>query len=220
MVSARAKVLGEGHFVPLARTIEDLSARYCSAGFIVEAGAGVGYYISRVLDCFPESWGLAIDLSKFAARRAAKANDRLNTVVADIWEELPLKDQSVDLALNVFAPRPARELSRTLRAGGMLIVAIPTKQHLGELRRALKLIDIDPDKQARVADRLNPFFKCLGRRICEWEMKLSQQAIESLVRMGPAARHINTATLAREMAALPANVSVSGSVEVYVYVRA
>ena len=185
----------------------------------MEAGAGTGYYIARVLDGLPKSLGLAIDLSKYAARRAAKAHGRLDAIVVDIWEGMPLKDHSIDLALNVFAPRPARELFRTLHHNGKLIVAIPAYQHIAELRDPLGLLEVDRNKEERVARALDPFFTQVERRFCSWNMKLNHRQIAYLVGMGPSVRHIDPATLAGRIEKLPPTLSVTGAVEVRVYVR-
>jgi AraC-like DNA-binding protein len=87
----------------------------------MEAGAGVGYYVAQVLEALPLSIGLALDLSKYAVRRAARAHARLDAVVTDLRERLPVRSGVVDVALNVFAPRPASELFRTLNRDGRLI---------------------------------------------------------------------------------------------------
>ena len=128
------------------------------ARFVMEAGAGVGYYIAHVLEALPLSLGLALDLSKFAARRAARAHVRLDAVVTDIRESLPVKSESVDLALNVFAPRPASELFRILNSEGRLIVAFPAQHHMQELRRSIEMLDIDVSKELRISRALDPFF--------------------------------------------------------------
>jgi 23S rRNA (guanine745-N1)-methyltransferase len=219
MVFARAAFLGADHYLPVANVLVELSKGYAAgARLVMEAGAGTAYYIARVLDGLPRSLGLAIDLSKYAARRAAKAHGRLNVAVADVWEGLPLKDRSIDLALNVFAPRPADELFRTLQQSGKLIVAIPTYQHLADLRDSLSLLEVDRNKELRVARALDPFFIQLERRFCRWNMELNHQQIAYLVGMGPSARHINQATLAGRVAMLPPSVSVTGEVEIRVYV--
>jgi 23S rRNA (guanine745-N1)-methyltransferase len=220
MVGARAEFLGAGHYLPLANVLVELSKDHAAgARLIIEAGAGTGYYIASVLDVLPKSLGLAIDLSKYAVRRAAKAHGRLNAAVADIWEGLPLKDHSIDLALNVFAPRPAHELFRTLHRNGKLIIAIPTDQHMAELRDSLGLLEVDRNKEVRVARALDPFFTPLERRFCRWNMKLNHQQIAYLVGMGPSARHDNKATLAGRIEMLPPTVSVTGAVQVRVYTR-
>ena len=220
MVAARAEFLGAGHYLPLANALTELSQGHAAgARLVTEAGAGTGYYIARVLDDLPESLGLAIDLSKYAARRAAKAHDRLNAAVADIWEGLPLKDQCIDLALNIFAPRPAHELFRTLRRDGKLIVAIPAYRHMAELRDSLGLLEVDPKKEQRVARALDPFFTHLERRFCRWDMELNHRQILNLAGMGPSTRHIDPSTLAVRIAMLPSTVPVTGAVDVHVYAR-
>jgi 23S rRNA (guanine745-N1)-methyltransferase len=220
MVAARAAFLGAGHYLPLANVLVGLSKDHAAgARLVMEAGAGTGYYIARVLDGLPKSLGLAIDLSKYAARRAAKAHARLNVAVADIWQGLPLKEHSIDLALNVFAPRPAHELSRTLHHNGKLIIAIPTYQHMADLRDSLSLLEVDRNKELRVARALDPLFIQLEHRFCRWNMELNHQQIAHLAGMGPSARHINPAALAARVAMLPPTVSVTGAVEVRVYGR-
>ena len=220
MVAARAEFLGAGHYLPLANVLVELSKDHAAgARLIIEAGAGTGYYTASVLDALPKSFGLAIDLSKYAVRRAAKAHGRLSAAVADIWDGLPLKDCSIDLALNVFAPRPAHELFRTLDHDGKLIIAIPTYQHMAELHDPLGLLEVDRNKELRVARALDPFFTQLERHVCRWIMKLNHQQIAYLVGMGPSARHDNPATFAGRIEMLPPTVSVTGAVEVRVYVR-
>jgi 23S rRNA (guanine745-N1)-methyltransferase len=220
MVGARAEFLSADHYLPLANALAGLSQDHVAgARFIMEAGAGTGYYIASVLDALPKSLGLAIDLSKYAVRRAAKAHRRLSAVVADIWEGLPLKDHSIDLALNVFAPRPAGELFRTLRRNGKLMIAIPTDQHMAELRYSLGLLEVDRNKKLRLSRALEPFFTQLERRSYRWNMKLNHQQIAYLVEMGPSARHNNPATLAGKIEMLPPIVPVTAAVEVLVYTR-
>jgi 23S rRNA (guanine745-N1)-methyltransferase len=63
--------------------------------------------------------------SVILSRRAARARDRIAAVRGDIWQQIPLTDGSVDLALSVFAPRNGAEPARVLRPGGALVVARP-----------------------------------------------------------------------------------------------
>ena len=90
----------------------------------------------------------------------------------------------MDLALNVFAPRPADTLFRTLQRKGKLIIAIPTNQHMADLRDSLSLLDVDRNKELRVARALDPFFKQLEHRFCRWNMELSHAHIAYLAGMG------------------------------------
>lgn len=220
MVSARQTFLTAGHFVPMAQALEAVVARHAfNPGLVFEAGAGTGYYIARVLDALPLARGLALDLSTNAARRASRAHPRLSAVVADAMDGLPLKDESVDIALSVFAPRPARELARTLRPGGKLVVAMPTQAHLEEVRKSLRLLNVDPEKEARLAASLSPWFQLIEVESVRWSMMLERPMAAALVGMGPSARHIHRDELHAFVDRLPILSQVTGSVHLRVYVR-
>jgi 23S rRNA (guanine745-N1)-methyltransferase len=218
MIGARAEFLGAGHYAPLGDALAELSVKYsCGSGLVMEAGAGTGYYIAHALDGLPEAYGLAIDLSKYAARRAAKAHPRLDAVVADVREPLPLKDGSVGLVLNVFAPRPAAELRRVLATDGSLLVASPSYEHMIEIREPLGLLDVDPKKDVRMAHALDPYFTLRDERRVEWTMRLDRAAVMSLVLMGPSARHVKPDDLVSRMERLSWPVTVTTSVNLRVY---
>src|SRR4051812_16813967 len=77
MVAARAAFLGAGHFAPLAGLVaERAAARAVGEGCVLDAGAGTGHYLAAVLDRLPERPGVALDISKHALRRAARAHPR------------------------------------------------------------------------------------------------------------------------------------------------
>jgi 23S rRNA (guanine745-N1)-methyltransferase len=220
MVSARQSFLMAGHYVPMAQALKAVTVRHAlNPSFVFEAGAGTGYYIARVLDALPLACGLALDLSTSATRRAVRAHPRLSAIVADAMDGLPLKDESVDIALSIFAPRPARELARTLRPDGKLIVAVPTQAHLGEIRKSLRLLKIDPEKEVRLAASLSPWFKQVEVESVRWGMMLQRSVVAALVNMGPSARHIHPAELQELVARLPTQSQVSGSVDLRVYAR-
>jgi 23S rRNA (guanine745-N1)-methyltransferase len=220
MVEARAQFLTAGHFDPLRTTLLELCLRHgARARFIVDVGAGIGFYISQLLHHLPQSLGLAIDLSKYAARRAAKAHKQLDAVVADVWDGIPLKDDSVDILIVSFAPRPTKEFFRVLKGGGILIVAIPTDAHLGELQNSLSLLRVHPGKREKTAEVLSHYFALRDHDSCRWSMHLSRAEVEQVVRMGPSARHIDPTILAENLGRLPAITEVTGSVYISVYMR-
>jgi 23S rRNA (guanine745-N1)-methyltransferase len=213
MVEARARFLAGGHFEPLARALAS-AATEAGPGLVVDVGAGTAWYLARVLDALPERAGLAIDISRFAARRAARAHPRAAAALADARATLPLDDGCAGLALDVFAPRNGGELRRILRHDGLLLVATPAREHLAELRAALGLLDVAPDKERRVADALAPFFERAASQPLRWTMALSHDDVLALAGMGPSARHLDPAALAASLATLPDPVEVTASCRV------
>jgi 23S rRNA (guanine745-N1)-methyltransferase len=222
MVAARDAFLGAGHYAPVAAALAAAAqAANSSTGVdcVVDLGAGTGHYLAAVLDALPEAHGIALDISKFALRRAARAHPRAGAVVCDAWRPLPLRDESAGLVLNVFAPRNGPEIRRVLRPGGTLLVVSPTPRHLGELVGELGLLGVDDRKEQRLAATLGPYLDFAGSSEHSFPMLLDHAAVRTVVGMGPNAWHTDQDVLAARIAALPDPVPVTASVTLSAFAR-
>jgi 23S rRNA (guanine745-N1)-methyltransferase len=161
--------------------------------------------------------GLALDVSKPALRRAARAHPRAGAALCDTWETLPLADGSTALLLNVFAPRNGPEFRRVLRPDGLLLVVTPATGHLAELVERLDLLRVDPAKADRVASSLAGHFDLAGQTSHTHALQLSRREVKTLVGMGPSAWHLDPARLTGRIEALPEPVAVTAAVEVGSY---
>ncbi|WP_449061698.1 putative RNA methyltransferase [Planomonospora algeriensis] len=211
MVAARDAFLGAGHFDPLAEAVADACRTADPGAVVADAGAGTGYYLARVLDRLPGAAGIALDVSKHAVRRAARAHPRLGAVVADVWRPLPVASGAVDVLLNVFAPRNGAEFARVLRPGGVLVVVTPTARHLEPLVERLGLLSVDESKERRTAESLGGRFAAAGRIVHEFPMRLRRADVEAVVGMGPSAWHVDAEAMRREIAELPDTSTVTAS---------
>ncbi|RZU01458.1 23S rRNA m(1)G-748 methyltransferase [Kribbella rubisoli] len=201
MVGARTVFLGTGHYAAI-RDALILASELGEEDLVVEVGAGTGYYLAGVLGLGPRRRGIALDVSKFAARRAAKVDPRIASVVCDAWHELPLVDGSARLMLNVFAPRNAAEMARVLAPDGRLLVVTPNQQHLSELVHVLGMVSVDQDKERRLQESLAGKFDRVSSEVVEETMRLDKTAVEQLVLMTPSARHVNYRELLQQIAVL------------------
>jgi 23S rRNA (guanine745-N1)-methyltransferase len=218
MVAARADFLAAGHYAPVADGIVAALAG-APPGPLVDVGAGTGQHLAAVLDAEPARVGVAIDVSRYAARRAARAHPRAGAVVADAWRALPVRGGAAAGVLDVFAPRNGAETARVLRPGGLLVVVTPADDHLGELVGALGLLTVDVRKEARLAAALEPHLEPAGRDERRWTLRLDRSAALAAVAMGPSARHLTSAELAGRIAAVPDPVEVTAAVDVRTYRR-
>ncbi|WP_353902529.1 putative RNA methyltransferase [Micromonospora harpali] len=184
---------------------------------VVDAGAGTGRHLAAVLAALPDAVGLALDVSKPALRRAARAHPRAAAALADTWRRLPLADGSVAVLLDVFAPRNGAEFRRVLHPAGVLLVVTPAEDHLAELVDALGLLKVDPDKADRVAGSLADHFDQAAESVLRARLELTAPEVATLVGMGPSARHTDPAVLAARIAALPEPVGVTLAVRLGVY---
>ena len=187
-------------------------------GLVVDLAGGTGYYLARVLDALPERLGVCLDLSAPALRRAARAHVRAAAIGADVWQPLPLADGSAALAMSVFGPRNAAEISRVLAPGGALIVATPTADHLRELREPLGMIGIDERKTERLADAYHDYETADVSGV-RYRLSLDHDDVAAVVAMGPSARHIKAADLAARIGALPSPVAVTVDFEIRILKR-
>jgi 23S rRNA (guanine745-N1)-methyltransferase len=205
MVAAREAFLAAGFYEPIADAV--VGAAFVT-GCVVELGAGTGYYLATLLDSQATSNGIALDVSRPALRRAARAHERITAVAADVWDELPLRDGCADLVLNVFAPRNGKEIARVMGAAdGELIVVTPTQRHLAELPLP---VSVDERKEERLLAELSPRLKSIARVGVEYELGLGRDDARNLIAMGPSARHAGDVELPRRL-----TVTVSVTVETF-----
>ncbi|WFE50354.1 putative RNA methyltransferase [Micromonospora sp. WMMD1155] len=184
---------------------------------VVDAGAGTGRYLGAVLAALPDAVGLALDVSKPALRRAARAHPRAAAALADTWQRLPLADTSTAVLLNVFAPRNGPEFHRVLDPAGTLLVVTPDTDHLAELVDALDLLRVDPEKADRVTATLGGHFTEVSSTGHRAELALTRAEAASLVGMGPSAWHTDQVSRTERLAALPEPVRVTVAVRVAAY---
>jgi len=212
-VAARAAVQAAGHFEPLTEVLaeEGHIVGDTDGAIILDIGSGTGHHLAGILHTLPHATGVALDASRAASRRAARKHQRIAAVRGDVWRQIPLRDGSVDLALNVFAPRNGSELARVLAPGGTLIVVTPSPDHLRELA-GLHAVRVDPAKSERVHRRLAPALQPGGVRRLTWTLELTRRDAEAVLRMGPAGQHLRP-NVERRLAELPEPVRVTSAVE-------
>jgi len=190
MVAARARFLGAGHFRPLAERIIELVAPSTDREMrVLEVGAGPAYFLSQVVSAVPGAIGIAVDASRYAARRAARAHPRIGSIVADGLARLPLRAGALSAAVSVLAPRNARELQRVLAPGAPCVVVTPTQRHLRELRGRLSLLQIERGKAGRLIRSFAPWFTLEAWAGVELRLQLGHEGVSDLVAMGPNAFH-------------------------------
>jgi 23S rRNA (guanine745-N1)-methyltransferase len=217
MVAARVEFLAAGLYAPLAEDLARGAAAVTEDGLLVDAGAGTGYYLARVLDAVPGATGLALDVSAVALKRAARAHPRIGAAVWNLWEPWPVASGSAAVVLNVFAPRNGPEFHRVLRPDGALIVASPNAGHLGELAPLVDMLTVDGRKEERLDTTLSEYFRLEGRHDRTREITLLPAQVREVVRMGPSAHHLHREGRLEQLERISEPVLVTTSFTVSVY---
>lgn len=220
MVAARERVLGAGHLDWLADALTTEAGVLLEAGpegCVVDVGAGTGWYLASVLDRLESRRGVALDVSRYALRRAARAHPRAVAVACDVWQRLPLADAAAALVLDVFAPRNGPELARVLHPDGALLVVTPTPRHLAGLPSALLPVRVDERKRDRLDETLGSHLDRVAERVLEQPLVLAREGVRDIVAMGPSARHRTGESIAEVVGVLPEPVAVTASVTLSVH---
>lgn len=198
MVAARDSFQSQGHYQPLAAAISQ-AARLGATNHdrILDAGAGTGYYLGELINALrtEHTDALALDISRYAMRRAAKIA-HTTAVVWDVWRTLPTADTSRDIVLNCFAPHNPAEFRRVLAPGGVCIVVTALPEHLEQVRSPLGMLGIAQDKQAQLISRFaDKGLELIQSSELRYEMDLSSTDLFNLAFMGPAGHHLDPAKL-------------------------
>jgi len=190
MVRARTAFLESGMYTPIADCLTDIVSSYCHnrESLLADLGGGTGWYSAYILDRIPTLDGVLIDASSHAAKVAARVHPRLKVATADLWASIPLPDESVEVALVVFAPRNPDEIARILVPGGVCLVVTPQPNHLIELRESYSMLSIEPEKESRLTSQFADF-SLGGTSFVDYVRTFSPEDITNVISMGPSAFH-------------------------------
>lgn len=190
MVRARQRFLDKGYYAPLREALTEMAAHYAASTAretmtLLDAGCGECYYTAAVCERFRrekvrfEAFG--VDISKDALLLGASRDREIQLAVASVFR-LPVLGRSCDMLMTVFAPYCGEEFWRILRPDGILLMVIPDKYHLWELKCAV----YDHPYLNTVRDYALKGFTFLENREVSGRIELpSQEDIHDLFTMTP-----------------------------------
>ena len=191
----RAEFLEAGHLDTLTATIGQVARSRREPQRVLDAGSGTGHHLARLAATSPGVASLGLDISKDAARRAARRWTTIAFAVADLWAEWPVHDTAIDLVVSIFAPKNFREMSRVLRPDGWLAVAYPGPDHLIELRGRFGLLRQNAEAPERYIDMATRFVGPPTIARLRSRAVLDPAMARAAILMGPNACHVDPSTL-------------------------
>lgn len=130
MLDARVFIQEKGIYQPLLKEIIKMIPKHKN---ILDIGCGIGYYTAHLKQ--DDNQVIGIDIAKDALKIASRTYKNVEFFVASN-KELPIKDNSVDVVVNIFAPIYVEEALRVLEDGYIMVVS-PNEQHLIELKEVV-----------------------------------------------------------------------------------
>ena len=137
MANARREFLDSGCY---SKLLDLISKKASNCKSVVDIGCGECYYTmglyERLADNNPSILG--VDISKQIIEVASIRTRNTPVVLAVAGcSRIPVRSDSIDCALSVFAPLSDKELFRILTQDGIVIRVTPAENHLIELKRAV-----------------------------------------------------------------------------------
>lgn len=186
MVQARRSFLNAGYYKPLCDRLCGVLVPLSPAqGVLLDAGCGEGYYTKNAAEALAQSGKqmevYGVDIAKCAVDAAAKSCKSAGFAVGSVFH-LPVKDESCDVLMSLFAPYCGGEFQRVLKPEGKMVLVIPGKLHLMGLKQAI----YDKPYANEVQDYALEGFRFLGAERVEAEIFLeNSEDIRSLFSMTP-----------------------------------
>lgn len=204
MVAARRHFLEAGYYQPISDCLNQRILDFCAARkkaplLLADAGCGEGYYTARLvrelLHSGVDCQAVGMDISKYAVDYAARTASRdavlsqtnadgepvLRYAVASLFD-LPLKDHSCQVLINLFAPVCPGEFRRVLKRGGILVFAVASTKHLWELKQRIYDTPYENEKTDQKYEGFTLLDKCKVNRVISID---SQEQIDNLFTMTP-----------------------------------
>jgi len=182
-VAARSRLLAAG----VGRQIVDgfvaraAALRLTDGAVVAELGAGGGDVLGALAAARRIS-GVGIDLSTSAVARAIRAFPDVTWVVANADRRLPLLDRSVDLVLSLHGRRNPAECARVLTRKGWLLIGVPGRDDLIELRESVQGHGVRHDRSEALTAEHLPWFALVERFSLRATHRLEPDALVDLLR--------------------------------------
>ena len=131
MMQCRQHFLNKGYYQFLVDALLQLLKQY-GPRTVLDIGCGEGYYGHAFKQQMPHLSLSGFDIAKGGIKLAAKRRVYDQLAVASAYD-IPMMENSIDLALSIFSPLDDKELARVLTPKGTLIAVGPASNHLQAL---------------------------------------------------------------------------------------
>lgn len=183
MVLSRREFLSQGHYRPIAdRVAQLLTPLLPQCPAFLDAGCGEGYYLSALMEHFTDGTFVGVDISKEAVRYASGSNKNALWLTASA-AHLPIRDESLDGIMSMFALSVPGEFLRVLKPGGCYLEVTAGRGHLMGLKRLI--YSEITEKQEKTVPELEGF-RLITAETLEFPLELhSNREISQLLSMTP-----------------------------------
>ena len=156
LINARENFLNKGYYNKLRESICNLIKKY-QINSLIDCGCGTGYYTEEFSNYAHTLYGL--DISKDAIKIASKRHNKNKNITYFVssCKEIPIKTNTFDAIINIFAPYFDNEFNRILNDNKYLIIASCNTDHLYELKKEVYTNPYHNENVSKEIFRLDSF---------------------------------------------------------------
>ncbi len=183
----RRKFIEQLFYNKMYNKIETIINEYFSKNRIInvlDLGCGEGSHTLTILKNINKKYKYyGFDYSKNAIDMASDYNDANRFYfVADV-NNIPAKDNSIDLIIDILSPYNEKEIKRVLKKNGLFIKVSPNKNYLKELRESLNIETYEKEKE--IENNFRKHFKSADKTIIRDTLPIDKNDFEYLLNMTP-----------------------------------
>src|ERR1039458_9791862 len=172
-IAGRRRLHDCGVTGPLLHAVAELTAA-SPDDVVLDAGCGGGFYLGT-LAREARSEGRGVDISIPAVDAAARRYPACEWIVANADRFVPYADCSFSIVMSITARMNTREFQRVLRDDGRLLVVLPAREDLVELRGVCR------DRVARAVDTLAHGFTLVNQRCVATAADLDAAGVQDVL---------------------------------------
>jgi 23S rRNA (guanine745-N1)-methyltransferase len=172
-IAGRRRLHDSGVTQPLLQAVAEIMAA-SPADIVLDAGCGEGFYLGTIAR---RTGFLAhgVDISIQAVDAAARRYPGCEWIVANADRFVPYADRSFSIVMSITARMNTREFQRVLRGDGRLLVVLPAREDLVELR------GVGRDRVARTVDELAHGFTLVNQRCVATAADLDAAGVQDVL---------------------------------------
>ncbi|MDQ0158138.1 methyltransferase domain-containing protein [Alkalibacillus salilacus] len=180
LFSARQRLNEAGFYQPLVNQLDQELADLAPK-IVLDAGCGEGSHLQQLNKQQNTPFPIGIDLAKEGIQQAAKHDEDVQWIVADL-ANMPLTNQSVDVLFNILSPSNYAEFERVLAEDGFVIKVVPNQAYLKEIRQQLDQTDYS---NTDVVNRFGEAFDIIREHRVFAHQALTEAMFQDLIHMTP-----------------------------------
>lgn len=193
LFESRSKICSLGFYQPLIDELVKIISEYKSKTnseklILLDAGCGEGsllYDVYRGLKYNVNNTFIGVDISKESINIATRNTTDIIWCVSDL-ANLPFKNHSFDIVINILSPANYGEFIRVLNDKGIVVKVVPGLNYLKEIRNIINVnYGLNEYSNTKVINYFKEKLSIKMTKNINYKFNLSKEFIPDLIKMTP-----------------------------------